>query len=166
MHAHVQHAARVCYANLRKLWSIRKYLTTEATKTLVQALIMSHLDYSNGLLYGISSHLLAKLQRVQNAAARLVLRKSKYDHITESLKDLHWLPVRFRINYKIAVTTFKVLTTNHPAYLREVLVIHEPKRASDLALNSFWIFLGPNCGVLTVRFLHLPPVSGTHYQKN
>ena len=54
MHALVHHIVRVCYASLHNLWTIRGYLTTDAPKTLVQAIIMSHLDYSNSLLYGIS----------------------------------------------------------------------------------------------------------------
>ena len=126
---HVQHIERVCFRNLRELRSIRRYLTMNATRTLVQAMVTSHLDYANGLLYGISNDLLYRLQKIQNAAARLVLNIRKYDHITHGLKKLHWLPVRYRIEFKIAVTTYKVLQTNQPEYLRELLAIKENKRS-------------------------------------
>ena len=66
---------------------------------------MSHLDYGNSLLYGISEQLLTKLQRVQNAAARVILGYAKHDHITPGLIELHWLPIRFRISFKITITT-------------------------------------------------------------
>ena len=118
---HVHHIQRVCYMNLRELRSIRKYLTVNATRSLVQAMVMSHLDYGNSLLYGINDGLLDKLQKVQNSAARLVLGLRKYDHIEQGRRNLHWLPVRYRILFKIAAITYKVLSTNQPAYLRELL---------------------------------------------
>ena len=128
MCAHVEQIERKCYRNIRELRSIRKYLTTETTKTLVQALVTSHLDYSNSLLIGISNELMNRLQRIQNAAARVVLNIRKYDHITEGLKTLHWLPIRSRIVFKIAMITFKVLLTGQPKYLRDLLIVVEPKR--------------------------------------
>ena len=93
------------------------------TKTLVHAVIISHIDYADSLLFGISQHLVDKLQRVQNAAARLILGYRKYDSITPGLVKLHWLPVRYRIRFKIATITFKVLSTNEPAYLCNLLDI-------------------------------------------
>ena len=125
---HVKHIQQVSYRNIRELRLIRQYLTSDAIKTLVQAMVISHLDYSNSLLYGISANLLDTLQRVQNAAARLVLGIPKFDHITEGLKRLHWLPVRYRITYKIAVITYKVLANDEPRYLRDLLIVQKPKR--------------------------------------
>ena len=124
----VQKAVKVCYLNIRRIWSIRKYLTTNATRTLVQALVTSHLDYNNSLLYGISEGLLDKIQKVQNAAARVILKLKKTDHITGALKRLHWLPVRYRIKYKIAVITYNTLYGNGPLYLRNLLHIRESER--------------------------------------
>jgi len=74
---------------------IRSYITNSACKTLVCSLITSRLDYGNALLYGVNASPLAKLQRVQNTAARLIARRKKYDHITPVLIELHWLPVKF-----------------------------------------------------------------------
>ena len=136
MSTHVEQVERKCYRNIRELRSIRKYLTSEATKTLVQALVTSHLDYSNCLLFGVSNELLDRLQRVQNTAARLVLNIRKYDHISEGLKQLHWLPIRSRIIFKIAMITFKVLRTNEPKYLRDLLIVYEQKRTLRSNTNS------------------------------
>ena len=81
----------------------------DATKKLVQALVISRLDYCNSLLYCIHETLLDKLQRVQNAAARLIFKTSKYEHITPTLKNLHWLKIRQRIKFKILTLTYKIL---------------------------------------------------------
>ena len=128
MDRHVQNVVRVCYGKLREIASFRKYLSQDVTKTPVYAAIISHIDYANSLLFGISKHLVDKLQRVQNAAARLILGYKKYDSISPGLIKLHWLPVRYRIRFKIATITFKVLSTNEPAYLRNMLEIEPPTR--------------------------------------
>jgi len=73
-----------------------------ASKTLVQAFISCRLDYCNSLLYGISDGLLQRIQSVQNAAARLVTGTRRSDHITPVLRQLHWLPIRQRVAFKIA----------------------------------------------------------------
>ena len=128
MEEHVKHVVRVCYGKLREIASYRKYLTQEVTQTLVQAVIISHIDYANSLLYGISLHLIEKLQRIQNAAARLILGYKKRESISPGLMKLHWLPVKYRINYKIATITYKSLTTNQPVYLRNLLEIQQTTR--------------------------------------
>ena len=128
MDAHVQHVVRVCYGKLREIASFRRYLSQDVTKTLVHAVIISHIDYANSLLFGISQHLLDKLQRVQNAAARLILGYKRHESISPGLKKLHWLSVRYRIQFKIATIAFKVLSTNEPGYLRKLLHIQPPTR--------------------------------------
>ena len=118
----INHVLRSCNTQLRVLWSIRRFLSTEAAKTLAVSLILSKLDYCNSLYYGIPKNLLNQLQRIQNSAARFVLKIRKYDHITEALKQLHWLPIAYRIKYKIALITFKTLNGQGPSYLRELLL--------------------------------------------
>ena len=91
----------------------------DAAKTLVSAFISSRLGYCNSLLAGVTSGLLTKLQSVQNAAARFVTMSWKFDHITPVLRDLHWLPVRRRINFKVATLVYKCLHGFAPPYLAE-----------------------------------------------
>jgi len=97
--AQVAALSRSGYFQLRQLRPIIRSLTTEAAKTIAQAFISCRLDYCNSLLYGISDSLLQRLQSVQNAAAHLVTGTRRCDHITPVLRQLHWLPVRQRINF-------------------------------------------------------------------
>ena len=81
-------------AKITKTTVIGRYLIYDDRKSIVQVVIMSRIDYCNSLLVGVPSTQLSKLQRLQNAAARLVSDVAKYDHITPTLVNLHWLPVR------------------------------------------------------------------------
>lgn len=95
-----QFVAAKCKVASHTLYNIRKiraYLSVDTCKTIVQALVISKLDYANGLLYGINEDLLNRLQLVQNMAAKLCLNRRKYDSATDALKALHWLPIRFRV---------------------------------------------------------------------
>ena len=103
MITHINSICQDIYYHLHNIRRIRKYLSYDNRKSIVQAIIMSRLDYCNGLLYGTPAVYLGKLQRLQNAAARLVCTVSKYDPITPSLINLHWLPVTHRIEFKIAM---------------------------------------------------------------
>jgi len=80
-----------------------------AAKTLVQAFITCRLDYCNSLFCGITDNLFRRLQSVQNAAARLITDIRRSDHITPVLRELHWLPVRQRVDFKLAVLVYKAL---------------------------------------------------------
>ena len=98
---HVNAVCQSCFFHLRNIGFIRKYLTYDAAKIIIHAFIASKLDYCNSLLYGLPSYLIQKLQHVQNSAARLVNQCPRFCHITPVLRDLHWLPVSFRIEFKI-----------------------------------------------------------------
>ena len=93
--------------NLFNLSRSRRSLTTDAAKILIQAYMMSKIDNCNSLLYGIPDKLLNRIQRIQNYAARVVLRLHKFSHITPALATLHWLPVNHRIDFKIALLITK-----------------------------------------------------------
>ena len=115
--AHVSALCRSCHYQLRQLRSVSGSLPADASKMLVHAFISSRLDYCNSLLYGIADGLLQKLQSIQNAAARLVTRARRRDHITPVLRELHWLPVRQRIKFKVACLVFQSLSNQAPEYL-------------------------------------------------
>ena len=102
-------------------------MTEESTKTLIHAFVTSHLDYCNSLLYGIPQYQIDRLQRVQNAAARVTCSVPRFSHITPVLKHLHWLPVQFRIHFKIALLVFKALIGMAPPYLIELLQLKTAK---------------------------------------
>ena len=118
---HVSHICRSSFNQLRNLSKIRKYLTRESSEIAVHAFITSKLDYCNSLLYGCRKTQLKKLQYVQNTAARIVTQTSKFDHITPVLFDLHWLPVSYRIVFKILLLVFKSLNNLSPSYLADRL---------------------------------------------
>ena len=128
MEEHVNNICRTCYQYIRPISHIRRYLTTEATERLVHALITSRLDNGNSLLFGLLSCLTAKLQKVQNTAARIITRSRKYESITPVLRQLHWLPVMKRINFKILTLTFHALRGTGSKYIRELLCYPEHPR--------------------------------------
>ena len=119
---------RSCYLHLRHLGQVRNFLTQDALAILINALVTSKLDTLNALLHGLPDYLIDKLQLVQNQAARLLLRKKKYDSVTPLLKSLHWLPVRIRLDYKVSLLTYKCLNGMAPSYLSSLLKVYKPSR--------------------------------------
>ena len=110
-----------CYYQLRQIRTVRHSLTSSAIQTLVHAFICTRVDFSNSLLYGTSACLLDRLQSILNSAARLILRIGKYDPISAAIwRDLHWLLVPFRIQYKFNSITRNCLAGRAPEYLIEL----------------------------------------------
>ena len=128
MEQHIKSVCRSCYGQIRQIGHIRKFLTCDATKMLVNSLVTSRMDYCNGLLYGVPMTTLKKLQTVQNTAARLISKTARHDHISPVLKDLHWLPVQQRIQFKILTLTFKALHNLAPEYIKNLLQVYKPGR--------------------------------------
>ena len=127
--AHVNHLCRTLFFHLRRISKIRTFLSIDAANKLAVSFILSRLDYCNSLLAGLPDNKLNKLQRVQNHAARLVLRKTRYESATSLLKTLHWLPVKARIQYKIACLCFQCLHNDSmPTYLSELIHPYQPAR--------------------------------------
>ena len=136
MTTHVDEVCKTLLFQLRKISSIRNYLTQSVTQTLVSSLILSRLDYCNSLLSGITGENLSKLQHIQNHAARVIKRIKKSDHITPILIELHWLPVCERIDYKIALMCFKCLNGIAPSYLRDLVKVYSPNRSLRSAMDA------------------------------
>lgn len=128
MDKQVNSICKSCYMHLKSIKYIRPFLTKNATIAIVQALISSRLDYCNSLLYGISNYLVRKLQRVQNCAARLIMNAKKRDSISKSLMELHWLPIAFRIEYKLLLLVYKCVYGLAPKYLENRVSFHNPDR--------------------------------------
>ena len=108
MDQHVKTVVRSCFFHLRRLKSVRRILGREVTLGLVSAFVTTRLDYCNSVLAGLPQASIDPLQRVQNAAARLVAGIGTRDHITPVLRSLHWLPIRLRIQYKLCVLMHQV----------------------------------------------------------
>ena len=128
MAPHVKSVVKKSSFHLRNIGKARRVLTEDTTKTVMQSLVMSRLDYCNALLIGIQQDLIAKLQRLQNSAARIVSRTRKYEHITPVLIKLHWLPIKFRIQFKVLLLVYKALNGLAPKYIKELLVPYKPRR--------------------------------------
>ena len=116
------------FYHLRKIRLIRKHLTFDATQLLVQALVTSKLDYCNSLLYGLAKNVIKQLQRVQNAAARVVTLSPKFCHITPVLANLHWLSIYLRIELKILIVICKTFHGHDPTYIKDLLQCYFPVR--------------------------------------
>ena len=128
MAPHVKSVVKKSSFHLRNIGKARRVLTEDATKTVMQSLVMSRLDYCNALLTGIQQDLIAKLQRLQNSAARIVSRTRKYEHITPVLIKLHWLRIKFRIQFKVLLLVYKALNGLAPKNIKELLVPYKPRR--------------------------------------
>ena len=89
---HVNRIASTCFYHLRRLRQLKRHVRLEVMKQLISSFIFSRLDYCKALLIGLPFSTIAPLQRVQNAAARLLLGLSRRDHVRPALKELHWLP--------------------------------------------------------------------------
>ena len=126
---HVNDLCKTAFYHIRNISRIRSCLSIDSTKTLVHVLVMSLLDHCNSLLYGLPDYLIQRLQYVMNAAAEEITCKQKLDHVTPLLIELHWLPVRQRIIFKILLYTFKALHGAAPTYLTELISPYVPRRA-------------------------------------
>ena len=132
---------------LHNIKRISKFLSRDNLVAVIHAFIASRLDYWYSLLYDLPNIELAKLQRVQKAAARSVTTTRKYDQITPILCEFHCLPVKFRINFKILLLTFKALHGMTPNYIRDLLTIRAQGRYS-LRSNSSIVLEVPRDKIL------------------
>jgi len=115
---HTKRTAANCFYQIRQLWTIRRALSADNARMLVHALVSSRVDYCNSVLHRVAVVHLRPLQSAVNAAARLITKKRKFDPISATLRDeLHWLPVRQRIEYKLCLLAFKSQRQLAPSYL-------------------------------------------------
>ena len=132
MEKHVSNLIRSAVMSIRYIGRIRKFLDKSACEKLVHAFIMSKLDYCNSILAGLPDAQIHRLQRIQNTAARLVSRTRKFDSITPVLIQLHWLPIKQRIKFKMMLLIFKAQNDTAPTYIKSLL----QQRPTTRALRS------------------------------
>ena len=128
MRTHINQLCRSASFSLRRVGQVRRYLATATTEKLTHALITCKLDQCNSLLYGLPDKDISKIQRIQNSAARLVTGTKRREHISSVLRNLHWLPIKKRIIYKILLLTYKSLKGLAPDYLKDLLDQYVPTR--------------------------------------
>ena len=124
----ISNLCKQLYIELRRLKHISYFLDTTALKKIASSFILSRIDYCNSLYANLPLCKLNRIQSLQNYAARILLKKSKYDHVKPLLQELHWLPVRFRIDYKIAILVFKCLNNLAPVYIKNLIESYQPSR--------------------------------------
>ena len=137
MNAHVSNISRTCYFELRRLASIRRFLTSTATATLVSAFVLSRIDYCNSLLFGSTPDVTSHLQRIQNYAARVILRLPKSSSITIRLKSLHWHPVKVRSTYKIACLCYHCHSSTAPSCHVTDMLHRKPLHTRNTSASSY-----------------------------
>ena len=123
MDTQVKNMCKSAWMNLYNISKIRNYLTVDQSKSVVHAYVTSKLDAN---LAGISLEQKSKLQRVQNAAAKLITKNKKHDHVTPLLHDLHWLPVEDRIIFKVLLLVFKSMNNEGLVYLKDLFTFCKP----------------------------------------
>ncbi|XP_068569107.1 uncharacterized protein [Cebidichthys violaceus] len=126
--ANIASVTRSCRFLLYNIRRILLFLTDETAQVLIQALIISRLDYCNSLLAGAPASAIRPLELVQKAAARLVFNRPKFSHTTFLLCSLHWLPVRARIQFKTLVLEYRAVKGTAPSYLQATVKTHTPAR--------------------------------------
>jgi len=142
---HINDVCKISYFHLRSMRHVRSCLPPQILRTVACSIVNAKLDYCNSLLYGITKENTNRLQLVQNSLARLITGTRKFDHITPVLAKLHWLPVSYRIKYKIALITQKTLSSSQPAYLlSSIHRRHQPDTAMTTRSSAHNYLTLPN----------------------
>ena len=137
----VYYSMFLCFYHILDLCRIRKSLSLDLAKQIAVALVSSKLDYCNSIFHNMPEKDIARLQRVQNCLASVVIKAPRFSRSVPMLKWLHWLPVKFRIHFKICAITFRTLKENQPAYLADLLV--RPKCSKYLRSTNSNRFVVP-----------------------
>ena len=133
MNSHINKVCNASFYYLHNIRRIRKHPSRDSSETLIHAFVSSRLDYCNSLFYGLPQVQINKIQRVQNAAARLNLKQPKFCRVTLVLSQLHWLPIKYRTEFKILVMTFKAVHGVAPDYICKLI---SRKKSTGYSLRS------------------------------
>lgn len=147
-HEHISKLSSCCYYQLNRAWRIRRYLTIDAAATLMIATVISRLDYCNSILVNTTKKEIKKMQKIQNAAARYVTCCDRRTPMTPILKQLHWLPVEYRIRHKLLTIVHKCVYGQAPEYLKDLIEVYTPARQLRSA----------DAKLLTVPRINLPSI--------
>ncbi len=126
---HIAKTAWSCRSDLFNIKKSRPFLSEHATQLLVQALVLSRLDYCNALLAGLPASSIKPLQLIQNAAARYTFNEPKRMHVTPLFINLHWLPIAVRIKFKALMFAYRTTSGSAPLYLNSLIQTYVPSRS-------------------------------------
>ena len=129
MGQHILDLSKAIYIEIRKLKHMSKFVSQSSLKQLASSFILSRLDYCNSLFKNLPQKDIEMLQKLQNYAARVILKRPMRDHATPMLIELHWLPMNARIDYKIAIMVYKCLNNIAPVYLSNLIELYNPPRS-------------------------------------
>ena len=152
---HIKNVCRSAYSELRRISTFRHLLSADSIETLVSDFVLSRLDYCNSLLSGCPKHLLEKLQKVQNSAARLVLKAHKWDHVSPLLRTLNWLLIQTGIEYKLSTLCHSFFSYTAPVYLSDLLRVYSPSRQLRSFSDSRTLRI-PHIKTKHFDFVHFP----------
>ena len=158
-----KHVNLVCRACNYYMWSLRhiwKYLTVDMANTIACSVVSSRLDYCNFIIYKTTIANITKLQCVQNSLARVMLQMPRRAHAHDLLAQLHWLPVSYRIEYKIALITYKALKFGQPRYLADLLIHQHQVRVTRSEGQCRLHQPMPNCQTSSRGFRYAAPSIG------
>ena len=134
--SHINNIVRQCNCNIRNIYSIRKNLDIDSTKSLVNAMVSSRVDYCCSLFLSLPNKQLKKLQVILNEAARMIFKLGPRESATPLQITLHWLPIKARIEFKICLITYKVLKFKEPSYLYNLLSFYSNESSMELRLSN------------------------------
>ena len=148
--------------------SIRRFLTSTATAKPASAFVLSRIDYCNSLLFGSTHDVTSSLQRMQNYAARVILRISKSANKTTCLKSLHWPPIKVRSTYKIACLCYHCHSCTAPSHVAD-MPHKKPSHNRNTHSSSYTMPLlnrtaHSKATLVIAHFLLLLLLSGTLFQ--
>ena len=146
MSKHISDVIRSSFFHIKDLRRIRRHLTKSVATTLANALVSSRLDYCNSLFYSITDKQCRRLQAVQNTLCRIVSRTNRYSSITAPMMSLHWLPIRYRVQFKVNLLTYKVRNSHNPAYLDSYI---KPYKSARNTRRS-----NPSTNMLSLQYYH------------
>ena len=165
-----QHISSLCcttFLALRRIASIRLFLSNSSIEKLIASMITSRLDYCNAMFAGVANEQIAHIEKIQNNATQLILKKSNCDHVTLLLKELHWLPVKYCIQYKLTTLVFRHFDDTLPPYLSSSLCTYQPSerllkifknKPENLQWTFFWLQCS-DCLELTASWPEIPRFS-------
>ena len=143
----ISKTSQTCYQNMRKIGRIGSKLSKDLKIQLVHSFIHSVIDNCNGAYFAISASQLQKLQKIQNSAVRYIFNlkgKERYQSITPYLKELHFLPVIYRIRFKLSLMVFKCINNIAPSYLSDLVTLRQPNQHSVRADDDYFLLKESN----------------------